>query len=76
MVDSDLFLFLGMIVATFAIPGVVAAFADSRPPRAAAMAILVGGGLILFAFLTKPGGYAPGEIPDVFLRELARILNR
>lgn len=76
MIDSDLFLFLGMIVATLAIPGVVAAFADGRPPRAAALAILVGGGLILFAYFSKPGGYAPGEIPDVVLRELARVLNR
>lgn len=76
MFDSDLLLVLGIIVATFAIPAVVSAFSDSRPPRAAAIAVLVGGGLILLAFLSKPGGYAPGQIPDVVARVIARLLNR
>lgn len=75
VIDSDLFLVMGVIVGAFAVPAVIAAFADSRPPRAAAIAVLVGGGLILLAFLSKPGGYVPGQIPEVFARVLARILN-
>lgn len=75
VVDSDLFLVMGVIVAAFAVPAVISAFSDSRPPRAAAIAVLVGGGLILLAFVTKPGGYSPGQIPEVFARVLARVLN-
>ena len=75
MLDSDLFLVLGIIVSAFAIPAVISAFSDSRPPRAAAVAVLVGGGLILLAFASKPGGYRPGQIPEVFARIVARMLN-
>lgn len=73
MLDSDLFLVLGVIVSAFAIPAVISAFSDSRPPRAAAIAVLVGGGLILLAFLSHPGGYTPRQIPEVFARVLARM---
>ncbi|MGD9916741.1 MAG: hypothetical protein AB7U46_01895 [Paenirhodobacter sp.] len=73
MLDSDQFLVLGIIVAAFAIPAVISAFSDSRPPRAAALAVLVGGGLILLAFLSRPGGYTPAEIPEAFARVLARM---
>ena len=73
--DSDLFLVMGIVVAAFAVPAVISAFSDSRPPRAAAIAVLVGGGLILLAFLSKPGGYAPAQIPEVFARVVARLLN-
>ena len=75
MFDSDLLLVLGVIVAAFAIPAVITAFSDSRPPRAAAIAVLVGGGLILLAVVSKPGGYAPGQIPETFARVLNRLLN-
>ncbi|MBZ4023870.1 hypothetical protein CKO11_15565 [Rhodobacter sp. TJ_12] len=73
--DADLYLVLGIIVAAFAIPAVISAFADSRPPRAAAIAVLVGGGLILLAFIAHPGGYTPGQIPEAFARVIARLLN-
>ena len=36
---------------------------------------MVGGGLIVFAMLTKPGGYAPGQIPDVVARVVAGWLR-
>ncbi len=75
MIDSDLMLVLGIVIAAFAIPAVISAFSDSRPPRAAAIAVLVGGGLVLLAALSNPGGYSFGQIPEVFARVLARILN-
>jgi hypothetical protein len=74
-IDSDLFLVLGLIVGAFAIPAVFSALSDGRPPRAAALAILVGGGLVLLAFLSKPGGYSSTQIPDTFIQVLARFLN-
>ncbi|MFD2174579.1 hypothetical protein [Rhodobacter lacus] len=76
MLDADIYLVLGIIVSAFAIPGVLSAFAESRPPRSAAVAVLVGGGLILYAFATRPGGYTPAQIPEAFTRVLAEILGR
>jgi len=75
MLDSDLYLVIGIVVSAFAIPSVISAFSESRPPRVAALAVAVGGGLILLALWSKPGGYSPGQIPEVFARVLARILN-
>lgn len=74
-VDSDLLLVIGMIVGGFAIPAVLSAMSDSRPPRAAAVAFVIGGGLILAAFMTRPGGYSSGQIPEAFIRVIARFLN-
>ena len=76
MIDSDLVLVLGIVVAVFSIPAAISAFSDSRPPRAAAIAVLVGGGLVLLAVLSNPGAYTPAGIPDVAARVLARLLNR
>jgi hypothetical protein len=76
MIDSDLYLVLGVIVSAFAIPSVLSAIADSRPPRAAAVVVVIGGGLILLALLSKPGGYAAAQLPEAFARVLARVLNR
>ena len=73
--DSDLLLVIGIIVSAFAIPAVISAFSDGRPPRAAAIAVLVGGGLVLMAFLVKPGGYSANQIPEVFVRVVARMIN-
>lgn len=73
MLNSDIYLVLGIIISAFAVPAVISAFSDSRPPRVAAVAVLVGGGLILLAFVSHPGGYTPGQIPEVFARVLARL---
>lgn len=73
MLDSDLFLVLGVVVLTFAIPAVISAFSDSRPPRVAAVVVLLGAGLLLLAFFSHPGGYRLQQIPEVFARVLARM---
>lgn len=74
-VDSDLLLVIGIIVGGFAIPAALSAISDTRPPRAAAVAFVIGGGLILAAFMTKQGGYSAATIPEAFIRVIARILN-
>lgn len=73
--DSDLLLVIGLIVAVFAIPAIVSAFADGRPPRAAAVAVVIGGALVLSALVIRPGGYTPAQIPEAILRVVARVLN-
>ncbi len=73
--NSDLLLVLGITVGAFSIPAVISAFSDSRPPRAAAIAIVVSGSLILTAFVTKPGGYTAHQIPEVFARVIAELVH-
>lgn len=72
--DPDTFLVLGLIIAGFSIPSVMSALSDGRAPRASALTILIAGGLILYAIQTQPGGYALQDIPDVFVRVVARYV--
>ncbi len=70
---TDWVLVSGILVALLAIPSFFAAFADSRPPRAAAFMIMIGGGAIIYAVMANPGGYAIGDVPDLFVRVFAQI---
>jgi len=65
-VNPDLFLVIGLVVGALSIPAVISAFSESRPPRAAAIMIMISAGMILVAVLLKPGGYTFGEVPDAF----------
>lgn len=68
-------LVVGIGLVAFGIPALVSAFSESRAPRAAAIAFMLGGGLIAFAVMSKPGGYDMGEIPDVMLNVFARLIR-
>lgn len=72
--DTDLALIIGLVVAGLTIPAIMSAFSDRRSPRAPMVTILIAGGLILYAALTKPGGYEVSQIPDVFFEVLSRYL--
>lgn len=74
-VDSDLLLVIGLLVGAFTIPSIIAAIADSRAPRAAAVGLVLAGALVLVAIVTKPGGYSAAQIPNVFALVFARVLN-
>nr|WP_246455815.1 hypothetical protein [Sulfitobacter aestuariivivens] len=65
---------IGLIITAFSIPSILSAFSDRRAPRASAVTILIGGGLILFAMSRKPGGYSLQEIPDTFLRVVSHVI--
>jgi len=73
--DSDLMLVVGLALVAFGIPALVSAFSDSRPPRAAAAAFVLGGGLITYAVMTNPGGYEIGDIPDVVMDVIAGVIR-
>lgn len=73
--DPDLMLVVGLIVGGFSIPSIMGAFADGRVPRAAAIAVMVGGGLVALAIRDAPGGYAMADIPDVFVKVIGRYIN-
>jgi NAD(P)H-hydrate repair Nnr-like enzyme with NAD(P)H-hydrate dehydratase domain len=73
--DSDLFLIVGIVVAVMAFPAVISAYSAARPPRAAAIAAVVGGALMVVATVNHPGGYRAQDIPDVAVRVMDRYLK-
>ncbi|MDP4031888.1 MAG: hypothetical protein Q8P60_03360 [Pseudorhodobacter sp.] len=73
--DSDLMFVIGAVLLVLSIPSIFSAFADSRPPRAAAIVLLIGGTLVVIALSQKPGGIALAQIPDIFIRVIGRLLN-
>jgi len=72
--DSDLALILGVIVGGFSIPSIVSSLSDRRAPRVAMIMLLVAGALILYAMVTKPGGYSIDQLPDVFFGVISRFM--
>ena len=73
--DSDLMLVIGLVIGGFSIPSIMGAFADGRVPRAAAITVMVAGGLIVLAIREQPGGYALNDIPDVFVNVIGSYIN-
>ncbi len=73
--DPDLLIVIGLVVGGFSIPSILGAIADGRVPRAAAIAVMVAGGLIVLAMNENPDGYAINDIPDVFVNVVARYIN-
>ena len=73
--DTDLTLVIGIVLAALAIPSLLAAFSESRPPRAGAILILIGGILIIVALTQSPTGYRFADIPDAFLRVIGKVVN-
>lgn len=71
----DLALVLGITLAAFSIPSMVSAFADRRTPRVSALVVILAGVLILWAMNTQPNGYQWRDIPETFVRVIARFLN-
>ncbi len=73
--DPDLLLVIGIVLGLLAIPAILSAFTDGRPPRAAAILVMVAAGLIGMAVVNRPMAYTLDEVPDVFLRVIGRYLN-
>jgi len=73
--NADLFLVVGLVLGAFSIPPILGALADGRAPRAAAITIMVAGGLIALAISQKPEGYDLADIPNVFVRVIGKYLN-
>lgn len=73
--DSDLSFVIGIIVIALAFPAIIGAFTDGRAPRAAAILVMIGGGLIALAVYQRPNTYTLGAIPDVFVRVVGHYIN-
>ncbi|MGL6208527.1 MAG: hypothetical protein ACRC14_01705 [Paracoccaceae bacterium] len=73
--DTDFILVVGIVLTGLAIPSLLSAFTESRPPRAGAIMVLIGGVLIVVALSQNTPQYTFAEIPDVFLRVIGRFVN-
>ena len=74
-VDPDLLFILGIVFAFLTFPALVSAFSESRPPRGAALMIVLAAGLILTAMTLKPGGYSIQETPKLFVEVVSGLFN-
>ena len=73
--DYDLALVIGLVVGVFSIPAIVSAISDGHIPRVAAIAVIVAGGLMVYAISGKPSGYSMDQIPNVVVGVVGRYLN-
>ena len=73
--DTDLMLVAGLIILVLSIPSLLGALSESRAPRAGSILVLIGGVLVVVALTQKPTGYTFDEIPHVFTKVIARLVN-
>lgn len=71
--ETDLALVIGLIILVLSAPAIISAISDGRAPRTAALALVIGGGLVIYALTQKPGGYAIDEVPEAFIKVIAWI---
>lgn len=72
---NDFYLVIGLAILVLSVPAVIGALSAHRAPRAAAIAILIGGGLVALAVSREPGGYDIKDIPDAVYRVFAQVIR-
>ena len=72
--DTDLYLVIGIVICVVAIPALLSAFVEGRPPRGGAILVLIGGVLIIVALTNRSQNYTFAEIPRVFGRVIDRYI--
>lgn len=73
--DPDVALVLGVIFAALAFPSLLSAFSESRPPRAAAVLIVLAAVSIYWATTSRPSGYKLDDIPGAFVRVVGKFTH-
>ena len=73
--STDLALFLGVVIGVLTIPAILSAVLDGSAPRVAAIAVIVSGGLMVYAVYNKPGGYSISDLPEVFTSVVSQFVR-
>lgn len=73
--NTDIALVVGLVLLVLSIPSIFSAFSEGRAPRVAAIVMVIGGGLLVWAFNQTPGGFALEDIPNAIVRVVAMVLN-
>jgi hypothetical protein len=71
--NTDMALVMGLIVLLLSAPAIISAISDGRAPRTAMIALVVGGGLVIYALTQHPGGYRIEDVPRTFIKVLADL---
>ena len=69
----DIILVLGLALLVLTIPGLVASYSDGRSIRLSGLSMLVGVGLVAYAYSQTPGGYQLTDVPDVIVRVVGQM---
>ncbi len=72
--DYDLLLVVGLVIAILTIPSMLSAWIEDRPPRTAALLVLMALGLVIAALSQNPRPYTVERIPHVFIEVIGRYL--
>ena len=72
--EPDIAFVIGIVLAVLCVPSILSAVSDGRSPRVSAIAVLIAGGLIVYAVQSHPGGYNFADVPHVFTRVVAQIM--
>ena len=72
---NDLLMVLGLFFGAFSIPSLIGAYSAGQPPRAAALFVMVGAGLISWAVYQQPNTYSLVEIPELIIRVFAKLVR-
>ncbi len=71
--DTDLIIVVGIVAILLAVPAMLSSWVDGTVPRAASILVLIGGVLIVVALTQHGRAYTFAEMPDVFMRVIARF---
>ncbi|RVV96832.1 hypothetical protein EKE94_17075 [Mesobaculum littorinae] len=66
---------VGVICIALAIPSLISAYSESRAPRLASVLAVAGGAFVVYAVTQHPMGYEIADLPDVFTRVFARLIQ-
>lgn len=73
--NIDIAIVSGLVLLVLSIPAIFSAFSEGRAPRVAAIVMVAGGSLMVWAFSQKPGGFDLAEIPNAIVRVVAMFVN-
>ncbi len=71
--DTDLMMVIGVTLGVLSIPALLSAYSEGRPPRLAAIVVLIAGTLVVVALIQKPSGYTVREILLAFASVFGRF---
>ncbi|SPF77681.1 hypothetical protein [Pseudoprimorskyibacter insulae] len=73
--NSDTAILLGLFLLILAIPAIISAMSERRAPRVAALVLIGGGALVVYAFRSKEGGYTAEELPMVLYTMIGKLMQ-
>lgn len=73
--NNDVILVLGVLIGAMAFPSIVSAFSAGRPPRAAIVYFVLGGGLISWVLIRQPNTYSVETFPALVVKVVADIIR-